>query len=94
METLSSVEVVALDRFLEEPYSFLKADIEGFEYNMLQGAQNGIMKNKPLLAICIYHNEMDLFGIQLLIHQLVPEYKFAVRHHSSTWSETVLYAYI
>lgn len=93
-ESITDVKVIALDDFLKEPYSFLKADIEGYEYNMIEGAQNGIKKYKPLLAICIYHNAIDLFDIQLLIHQLVPEYKFAVRHHSITFDETILYAYL
>ena len=90
----SEVKVISLDAFLKEPYSFLKADIEGYEYNMILGAQRGIRDHKPLIAICIYHNAMDLFQLQLLLHQLVPEYQFAVRHHSITFDETILYAYL
>ena len=86
--------VVSLDEFLTEAYSFLKADIESWEYMMLKGAAKGIKKNKPLLAICIYHNAVDFYDIPLLIHDLVPEYKIAVRHHSPTVLETVLYAYM
>lgn len=88
------IEIVSLDDFMKEPYSFLKADIESMEYAMLQGAKNGIKKYRPLLAICIYHNAVDLFSIQQLIHSYVPEYKFAIRHHSITFDETILYAYI
>lgn len=86
--------IVSLDEYLVESYSFLKADIESFEYQMLVGAENGIKNNKPLLAICIYHNSVDLFSIPLLVKSMVPEYKIAVRHHSDTLSETVLYAWI
>lgn len=91
---VTNASVVSLDDFLDGPYTFLKADIEGFEYNMLKGAQKGISKYRPLIAVCIYHNAADLFQIQLLLHELMPDYKFAVRHHSITFDESILYAYI
>lgn len=87
-------EIITLDDYLKEPYSFLKADIESFEYKMLLGAKNGIRLWKPCLAICIYHNAIDLFSIVPLIHSFVPEYRIAIRHHRKDFSETVLYAWI
>lgn len=86
-------KMIALDDLLTEPYSFLKADIESFEYKMLLGAKNGIVKWKPDIAVCIYHNAVDFFSIACLIHRMIPEYKFAVRHHSHGLLETVLYAW-
>lgn len=86
--------VIALDEFIKQPYSFLKADIESWEYKLLQGAQGGIKSNKPLLAICIYHNAVDFYQVPLLIHKMVPEYTLAIRHHSHTLAETVLYAWV
>ena len=86
--------IVALDEFVHEPYSFLKADIESWEYKMLVGATKGIKEYKPLLAICIYHNAVDFYEIPLLIHSFVPEYKLAVRHHSYTLADSVLYAWL
>lgn len=86
--------IVTLDNFLEEPYDFLKADIESYEYGMLLGAQKGIKEYRPRLAICIYHNAVDFYSIPLLIQSFVPEYQLAVRHHSGTLAETVLYAWI
>lgn len=87
-------KVVSLDEFLTEPYSFLKADIESFEYKMLLGAKESIKRNKPLLAICIYHNAVDFYSIPLLIKQILPEYKLAIRHHLDDTSETVVYAWV
>lgn len=86
--------VVALDDYLKQPYSFLKADIESYEYNMLLGASEGIKKWKPDLALSIYHNAVDFFSLIQLIHSMVPEYKFIVRHHLYTLAETVLYAWV
>lgn len=89
-----SCEIVSLDVYLKEEYSFLKADIESFEYRMLCGAKKGIRKYKPLLTICLYHNAVDFYSIPLLVKSIVPEYQIAVRHHSDTLAGTVLYAWI
>lgn len=86
--------IVTLDHLLKEQYHFLKADIESQEYNMLVGAQVGIKKWKPMIAVCIYHNAADFFQIPLLLKSYVEEYKFAVRHHSADLDDTVLYAWL
>jgi FkbM family methyltransferase len=88
------LQMVSLDQYLSEPYSFLKADIESFEYRMLLGATKGIKKYKPLLTICLYHNAVDFYSIPLLVKSMVPEYKMSVRHHSRELQGTVLYAWI
>lgn len=86
-------ETIALDEFIREEYSFLKADIESFEYRLILGGAVGIKKYKPKLAICIYHNAVDLYSIALLLHDIMPEYHLAIRHHSKNLAETVLYAW-
>lgn len=91
----AKVKVYALDKFLEdERITLIKADIEGFEMEMLRGARNSIKKWRPKLAISIYHKPEDLFTIPTFIHSLVPEYKMAIRHHASTLVDTVLYCWI
>ena len=69
-------------------------DIEGAEMSALQGASEVIRKNRPKLTICIYHSDEDLFRIAEYVHELVPEYKLYIRHHSKSDVETVLYAVI
>lgn len=86
--------IVALDDVIHHPVSFLKADIESFEYAMLLGARKTIQQYKPHLCICIYHNAADLFQLILLIKEMVPEYRLAVRQHSAGLLETVLYAWV
>ena len=87
------LRIVALDEYLTEPYSFLKADIEGWEYDMLLGAQTGLKNNRPLLAICIYHNVADYYQIPLLLRDMLPDYHFAIRQHKHVLSDSVLYAW-
>ena len=93
IEVEGNCQVVTIDEMIQDPITFLKADIESYEYKMLEGAKGSIAKWKPLLAICIYHNAVDIYSILLLIRSIVPEYKFAIRSHSYQLDETVLYAW-
>jgi len=86
--------IIAIDDFIKEPFTFLKADIESYEYKMLSGAKNSIAKWHPLLAICIYHSSADLYDIPLLIQSIEPKYKMKIRHYSNFLDETVLYAWV
>lgn len=92
------IEIVALDEYLArrgaEKITFIKADIEGFEWDMLHGAARTIQRDKPNLAISIYHSIFDFFRIYQYLKQLVPEYTFAVRHHWNSLDETILYCYV
>ena len=74
--------------------TFIKMDIEGSELNALQGAINTIRRDRPRLAICIYHSLEDLYEIPLWIKETVPEYRIYIRHHSDNEAETVVYATI
>lgn len=72
--------------------TWIKMDIEGAEMDALHGAEQTIKRNHPKLTICIYHSDEDMLRIIEYIHDLVPEYKLFVRHHSRSEVETVLYA--
>ncbi|MBB1271633.1 FkbM family methyltransferase [Psychromonas sp. SR45-3] len=90
------IEVVSIDTFAQEKQleniDFIKMDIEGSEIMALKGAVNTIIKDKPRLAICIYHEFDDLWKIPLLVKQLNPNYQLYLGHHSQNLFETVLYA--
>ena len=81
------------DLFKDRKVSFIKADIESYEYNMLLGADEVINRDHPVMAICIYHNAVDFYSIPLLIRQIDSGYQFKIRQHSYTQSETVLYCW-
>lgn len=86
------IEVDKIDDIHEcNDVTFLKMDIEGSEPEALIGAQETIKRNKPKLAICIYHSDEDMINIIGQVHDLVPEYKIFVRQHSIYETETVLY---
>ena len=72
--------------------TFIKLDIEGSEVEALRGAERIIRRDRPRLAISIYHKPEDYFEIPLLIREMVPEYKLYIRHHKPSAADTVLYA--
>ncbi len=90
-----SVKTKSIDDFVKEndikKIDFIKLDIEGAELKCLQGAQNTIKKYKPKLAVCVYHKDYDMIEIPQYIKQLVPEYKLFLKHHTTSYGETVLY---
>jgi FkbM family methyltransferase len=88
------VKIYSLDDYFKEQYiSFIKADIESYELDMLRGAESIIKRDRPLLAVCIYHNASDMFTIPLFIKKLCNDYKLKIRHHTYDFFDTVLYAY-
>lgn len=87
------VDVTTIDNeFADEPCTFIKMDIEGSEIEALKGAERIIKKNRPKLAISVYHKKEDIVEIPKLILRLNPNYKLYLRHYSMTWFDTVLYA--
>lgn len=87
------INVVALDDILSESdVTFIKMDIEGSELQALKGAVKLIQKNKPKLAICVYHKREDLIEIPEFIKNICSEYKIYLRAHWPNLSELVLYA--
>ncbi|MEZ3464298.1 MAG: FkbM family methyltransferase [Lachnospiraceae bacterium] len=81
------------DVLSDKKVTVLKMDIEGAEVQGLNGAKNIIISQKPKLAICLYHTPEHLWEIPLLIHEMRPDYKMIIRHHSvQNYTDTVLYA--
>lgn len=91
---LLEVDGVALDSIIKGKVSFLKLDIEGAELKALYGAKGIIQRDRPRMAICIYHKPEDIWEIPLYIKKLVPEYHMAVRHCMTYVYDTILYCWI
>ena len=94
-KNIEQVQIFSIDDyFANQTVSFIKADIESFELDMLMGAEKTILQNRPLLAISIYHNATDMWRIPLWLSKTLPDYTFKIRHHSlCLLAETILYAY-
>lgn len=91
----TKVEVAAIDDLPQrDEITWIKMDIEGAESDALEGARKTIQRHHPKLTICIYHSNEDVLRIIEQVHEMVPEYKLYVRHHSIGDNETVLYAVV
>lgn len=93
-EGKAKINVIPIDEVIDGNIriTFIKMDVEGSELESLKGAKNTIKKDKPKLAVCIYHKPEDMITLPLYIKSLVPDYKLYLRHHSNGAGETVLYA--
>lgn len=84
--------VKRIDSVLEgKEITYLKMDIEGAEMSALYGAKETIIKNTPVMAICVYHKKRDLIDIIEYIASLNENYKFYLRWHHRRTIELVLY---
>ncbi len=95
-EGAEKCQIVSIDDYFLNSglkYSFLKADVEGYEYRLLDGAQKSIEEYSPRLAICMYHNATDLYSIPMKIKEMDSDYNIMIRHHSVQFFDTVCYAW-
>ena len=82
------VDVVAIDKDITEPITFIKMDIEGAEQSALKGCAEQIRKNHPKLAICTYHNNEDIWKIARMVHEIDSSYQFYMRHNGGNLTPT------
>lgn len=88
----SVVNVKKIDDVVQGKATFIKMDIEGAEYEALQGCINIVQRYKPRLAISVYHKKDDIFRIPELILEMDSSYQLFLRHYSITEHDTILYA--
>jgi len=86
-----SVEVDKLDNLIDEKVDFIKLDIEGAEQDAIDGMSKIIKRDKPILAICIYHKAEDWYKIPQKVLAIHSEYKIYLRHYMEGIFESVLY---
>ena len=90
-DEIITVHITTVDAFVYEnniPHvDFIKADIEGAERFMLEGARNTIKRFHPHLAICIYHFPDDKEVLTKIIQDIDPSYNIIC-------SSTKLYAWV
>jgi FkbM family methyltransferase len=80
------------DLFVDAPLTFIKMDIEGAEFDALKGASKVIQRDRPILAICVYHTQSDLWRIPHFIRGVLPEHKLYLRAYEGDGYQTVMYA--
>lgn len=87
------VQRTTLDQSLHgKKPTYICADIEGEEINMVLGAEKIITESKTSLAISVYHVASHIWEIPNLIYKINPGYKFHLRNYTGFCAETILYA--
>jgi FkbM family methyltransferase len=81
-----------LDSFGIEHVDFIKMDVEGSELAALCGSARTLKRDKPKLAISLYHQFEDFFTIPQWIASMELGYSLYLDHYSIHHEETVLYA--
>lgn len=90
------IQIRTLDSlFLENdpPVTFIKADIEGAELIMLQGAIGILRRYKPKIAITTYHPNNDVQEIITFIKLANPEYQFRLKGINALGHPVMLHAW-
>lgn len=94
---LETIQTISIDEFIKErnikKVDFIKMDIEGSELSALKGAEKTILRDRPQMAISIYHSSTDLYTIPFYLYDLLENYKYEVYHYD--WNnnfESIFYA--
>jgi FkbM family methyltransferase len=90
------VKVTTLDKLfydMGEKITYIKMDLEGYDYDALLGAENLIKKNKPKIPVTIYHNPQHAEEITAYLKSLAPEYNILTKGiYQETGSPIILHA--
>lgn len=72
--------------------TFIKLDIEGAEIDALRGARDFIVRDAPILAVCVYHQQNHLWRIPSMLKEWNPDYALFLRPHKEEGWDLVCYA--
>ena len=86
------IDLCRLDTlFAEEAVNFIKVDIEGVEMDLLHGAMEIIRRDRPRIAITVYHEQNDWREMRDFILSLVPAYRWQLKGMMSSGKPLMLH---
>lgn len=92
-EYTQMAKVTDIDTYFKDKHvDMIKMDIEGAEMEAVKGGINVIKRDRPVLAISIYHRIKDYYEIAEYLMSELSDYTYFVRQQSMMCSETVLFA--
>lgn len=90
---ISPVSITTIDDLFfsqNRKITYLKADLEGSDFDMLKGAKNTIKKYKPKIAITTYHKKEHARQIYNFLKKLIPEYKIKIKGIDSRMGNPIM----
>ena len=94
-EAAGAVEVpcLTLDAVLDGGrVDYIKVDVEGFEPQVLAGAEASIRRCRPSLGLSVYHAPQDIFALPDWVMARVTDYSFHFRAHDHDGIDFIFYA--
>jgi FkbM family methyltransferase len=75
------ISVTTLDEFREGfgPINYIKADVEGSEHDLIEGARETISSDKPKIAMTCYHEQNDWQYMLGVLRGIVSGYKYRLK---------------
>ncbi|NJO47079.1 MAG: FkbM family methyltransferase [Oscillatoriales cyanobacterium RM2_1_1] len=81
-DTGLAIAMDTIDHFCtthQTPINYLKADLEGYELNLLAGAKEAIWQFRPKIAITTYHQGSHAQDIRQFLQGIHPSYNILVK---------------
>ena len=91
--TVETIDRLFADR--ERALTYLKADLEGFEVEMLAGAERTISRYRPKIAITTYHRAEHAREIADFLRRVEPRYRIRTKGiDAATGAPVMLHAWV
>jgi FkbM family methyltransferase len=74
---VTTIDAIFCDKNI--PFTYLKADVEGAEMRLLEGAKKSIAQYRPRIAITTYHDPIHAAQIRSFLQGVHPDYRFRVK---------------
>lgn len=74
-----TVETTSVDEWKIRAVDYIKYDVEGAEYEALEGSSETILRDKPALLVSAYHRSRDIFYLINYAREKYPFYKVFLR---------------
>jgi len=88
---ISTLDCLFADKGI--PVTYLKADIEGFEFPMLLGAENLIRLNRPKISMTMYHHTNHFEQAKEFLLNIHSDYRFQLRGIAENGNPVLMHAY-
>lgn len=72
--------------------SFLKLHLEGAELDALKGGREMLLRDRPIVAATVYHNDDGIWRTALWLMETLSDYRLLFRLHSWCGTGAVIYA--
>lgn len=77
-----TVPVTTIDEATDATATFIKLEIEGSELKALHGARQTIARNRPKMAVSMYHKPEDLLTLSQFVRETDQGYSLGFRQHN------------